>query len=269
MRNKLMGGLAALLLSSVSAFAADPNRIAPSYGQPQNIGTPTQGAGVSTSVVTGVTVTGTPTNGQVLTATSGTAASWATPSGGGGSGGVPAFPYVSGISYYLPFNAAPVAAPVAVVGTIYCAPAIIPGSGTVSSLVYRVSTPGTTSGALALYSGISTSVGYRPGAPVVNTAVTADTSAALGPLAVVTPAHINAGIYFMCSTWGDTTVVAYGLPASPAISGVLGGTNGSSTGVSITGQTMGTWPTFTSANAWTIASAVQPAPYGFQFNAVP
>ena len=37
--------------------------------------------------VNGVTVTGTPTSGQVLTASSGSAASWQAPSGGGGGGG--------------------------------------------------------------------------------------------------------------------------------------------------------------------------------------
>lgn len=46
------------------------------------------GGGGGGNVINGVTVSGTPTSGQVLTATSSTAASWATPSGGGFSLGL-------------------------------------------------------------------------------------------------------------------------------------------------------------------------------------
>ena len=45
----------------------------------------TTGGSGGSSVIDGVTVTGTPSVGQVLTATSPTAADWATPSAGGGS----------------------------------------------------------------------------------------------------------------------------------------------------------------------------------------
>lgn len=46
--------------------------------------------------INGVIVSGTPTSGQVPTATSGTAATWQTPSGGSGSSQLPAWTYTAG-----------------------------------------------------------------------------------------------------------------------------------------------------------------------------
>lgn len=95
-------GTAAATKSYVDSAA--PNATTGAPGQVQLAGD-LAGTATSPSVakVNGIAVTGTPSNGQVLTATSGTAASWATPAtGGGGSGYV--FNIVSKTANYTASN---------------------------------------------------------------------------------------------------------------------------------------------------------------------
>ena len=75
--------LDALSINGVSVFGT------PSTGQvltASNSSGATWVALPATTVISGITVSGTPTTGQVLTATSSSAADWQTPSGGGGGG---------------------------------------------------------------------------------------------------------------------------------------------------------------------------------------
>jgi hypothetical protein len=156
----------------------------------------------SLAVATPVSVSGTPTAGQVITATSGTAASWQTPSGGGG--GVDLFPKKSGawIGQSSITTHGQSSNGVLPSGTLQCELLICTGSTAIDRMGCNVGTAGAASSVIRLGIYAISSTG-DPGSLVLDAGtVTADST---GDKTATVSTTLPAGAYWMVAVSNDAS----------------------------------------------------------------
>jgi hypothetical protein len=188
--------------------------------------------------------------------------------------------YVSGTGFSCPTTPAqPAFVPARVSGNWYAPPFVTATTGsvtaanrqtcgqfvvlraiTVTGLGGRVNTAGSTTLALAIY---SDGPGY-PATPLITSGAIADTSATTVSSTSLSPSSyaLAAGTYWSCVQSGDATMVFQGISGAMQATGWLAGAStlanldGATSNIGyalyVSGVTVGTWGTYSSAGSWTV-----------------